>query len=395
MLMPTRLAPGLIAAQCRDRLGRDHIAMIDENHPTDSCTTVLYVSTNGLGLGHLTRLMALARRASREVRPYVVSMSQAVPTVAVEGLDYEYVPSRGDLGIGVRRWNAMFRRRFVDILLRELPAAVIFDGTYPYDGLFAGRSVLPGLRLIWLRRGMWRLESSARQLARSGQFDLVIEPGDFAQDADRGATADRDDALHVAPIVFLDDDELLTRDEAAALLGIDPARPTALVTLGGGGVGELSEWLERLAGRLADRDPFQVVVTRSAIAGESGGLPDGVRRTSVYPVSRALRAVDLAVAAAGYNSFHELLAFGVPSAFLPNPAAALDDQGARAAWAEKAGVGLCIEDLDARAIERIVTELGDPDRRRRIATRCSLLPHAGGAREAQGAVEALLTAGDR
>jgi UDP:flavonoid glycosyltransferase YjiC (YdhE family) len=367
-------------------------AMID-GPIADSDTTILYVSTNGIGLGHLTRLMALARRASRGIRPYIVSMSQAVPTVGAEGFDYEYIPSRGDLGIGVRRWNALFRRRVLDIVQRERPAAIVFDGTYPYDGLFAGRSLLPGVRLIWSRRGMWRPGSSARQLARSGEFDLVIEPGDFAQEADSGATADRDDALRVAPIVFLDHDELLTRDEAAATLGVDPTRPTALVTLGGGGIGDLTTWLERLAGRLADCDRFQVVVTRSAIAGEAGGLPQGVQPTNVYPVSRALRAVDLAVAAAGYNSFHELLSFGVPSAFLPNPAAALDDQEARAAWAEKAGVGLCLEDLDGRAIERIVAELGYPDRRRRIATRCSLLPHASGAREAQGAIEALLMIG--
>jgi Glycosyltransferase family 28 C-terminal domain len=385
---------GLPAAEYgrRRSQGGDGSAMTTADG-SDPGAVILYVSTNGVGLGHLTRLMALARRASSTVRPYFVSMSQAVPIVAMESLDYEYIPSRGDLGVGSRRWNGLFRRRFLDIVERERPAAVIFDGTYPYDGLFAGRSGLPDVQLIWSRRGMWRPHSSARQLARSHQFDLVIEPGDFAEEADNGPTADRTDALRVPPIVLLDRDELLSRDQAAAMLGVDPARPTALVMLGGGGIGDHSLWLGRLARRLLEIDRFQVVVTRSAIASYPGGLPDGVHPTSVYPVSQALKAVDLAVAAAGYNAFHELLAFSVPAAFVPNTAAALDHQPARAAWAEKAGVGICIEELDEAAIERIAAELGDPLSRSGIANRCARLPVANGAWKAQQAVEDLITAG--
>jgi predicted glycosyltransferase len=53
----------------------------------------------------------------------------------------------------------------------------------------------------------------------------------------------------------------------------------------------------------------------------------------VFPISRYFRALDFAVAAAGYNSFHELVGFGVPTAFVPNPSMPLDDQPARARWA--------------------------------------------------------------
>ena len=44
---------------------------------------------------------------------------------------------------------------------------------------------------------------------------------------------------------------------------------------------------------------------------------------------------DAAFSAAGYNSFHELIAFAVPTVFVPNEYAIVDDQGARAmpkAW---------------------------------------------------------------
>ena len=97
--------------------------------------TVLFVSSNGTGMGHLARLTAMARRSGDGVRPQFLSMSRAVPVVAAEGFPWEYVPSRDDLGIGPRRWNRQFQRRLTRVLLRDRPAAVVFDGTFPYDGL--------------------------------------------------------------------------------------------------------------------------------------------------------------------------------------------------------------------------------------------------------------------
>ena len=351
---------------------------------------VMYVSSNGAGMGHLTRLMAMARRRSPGVRPYVVSMSRAVPLVADEGLDYEYIPSRDDLGIGSRRWRLMFAERFAEVLLRERPDVVVFDGVHPYDGLLAGRSVLPDVRLVWSRRAMWRPGLGHRQLATSGVFDLVIEPGELAQALDVGATAGRDDALRVGPVTLLDDADLLPRAEAAAGLGVDPDRPTALVTLGVGALNDVESDLGRIVHALASVPGLQVVVTRPAIAVADGQLPRGVLGVSLYPISRYLRAVDLGVAAAGYNSFHELTGHGVPTAFVANTATGMDDQGARARWAEQAGVGIDVPVLDAAGVQRVVDELCDPQRRAAMTRALAAARQPNGAAAAQAAVEALL-----
>ena len=72
-------------------------------------------------------------------------------------------------------------------------------------------------------------------------------------------------------------------------------------------------------------------------------IPGGVvRLDSTFPMSRYFRAFDMAVAAAGYNAFHELIAFAVPTLFVPMPRNT-DDQAARARWAAEAGVGLAVE----------------------------------------------------
>ena len=302
-------------------------------------TPVLFVSSNGTGMGHLARLLAIARRHAPGVCPQFLSMSRAVPVVASEGFAWEYAPSHRDLGIGPRRWNRQFARRMAALLERERPAAVVFDGTYPYDGLLWALQTAPGTRAVWSRRGMWRPGGDGGQLARSSRFDLVVEPGELAASADRGATASRRDALVVGPVTVLDPEELLPRAEAAAALGLDPGRPAVLLTLGAGNIRDHSSELGLFVARLLAEPDLQILLTQALIADELAEFGERVHARSVFPISRYLRAFDFAVAAAGYNSFHELVGFGVPTAFVPTPSMPLDDQPARGAVGGRAGCG--------------------------------------------------------
>ena len=68
-------------------------------------------------------------------------------------------------------------------------------------------------------------------------------------------------------------------------------------------------------------------------------------------MSRYLRAFDATVSAAGYNAYHELIRFGVPSLFVPMRRQT-DDQEARARYAEESGVGLGVERARRRRASR-------------------------------------------
>ena len=120
--------------------------------------------------------------------------------------------------------------------------ALIFDGSTPYSGLLRATAPRRDLSLIWVRRAFWKPEQHNDDLvARQRFFDLIIEPEDIAESCDEGATvAERGRATRVPPIRLLDPEELLPRAEAAAALGIDPKRPAVLVQLGGGATRNLA-----------------------------------------------------------------------------------------------------------------------------------------------------------
>ena len=112
-------------------------------------------------------------------------------------------------------------------------------------------------------------------------------------------------------------------------------------------------------------------------------MPDGVvELEATYPMSRYFAAFDAAVAAAGYNAFHELIHLGVPSLFVPMHRET-DDQPARARWAAAAGAGLAVAGPADPHLERELERLLDPASARRSRALAEL-GGANGAGEAAG-----------
>ena len=329
---------------------------------------VLFVSSNGTGLGHLTRSMAIARRLEG-LDPLFLTLSAAAPVVREQGFPVEYVASYSTPGAGSDwRWSRRLRGRLRQAFAEARPRVVVFDGAHPYQALIDALPTARGARRVWCRRPLWKPGSNPGALGREGFFDAVLEPGEIAAVEDRGPTVARRDRAHtVDPIVFCDDADLLPRAEAAHELGLDPEATCVLVNLGQGG--EVGELARRCVAHLVGRDGIQVAVLSSAIA---AGLevPEGVvQLPATYPISRHFAAVDAAVAAAGYNAYHELIRFGVPAVYIPMRRQT-DDQAARARFAEEQGLGLAADPSDpALRVEGQLDRLLDAGDRQRMAAR--------------------------
>lgn len=318
--------------------------------------SVLLVSSNGAGMGHLTRLLAYARRMP-EARRHVLSLSQAVPVAAAEGIPWEYLPSQGSSGLRPASWRALFADRVGEILHRLDPDVLVFDGTHPYAGLELALAAHPRTRAVWSRRGMWRRGVNVPQLDKSGWFDAVVEPGDLSSVADRGATATAQDALRVRPVTLVDREGLSSRARARAQLGLPADGRLALVSLGAGNINDTEDEVGAAAAALRQHG-MGVCVTAPSIA-QRAYAGDDVHLVRHFPLSEHFAAFDVAVVAAGYNSFHESLRFGVPTLLVPNSQTSLDDQVTRAAHAAERGWALCAESLTRGAALPLVAELVD------------------------------------
>lgn len=354
---------------------------------------ILFATSNGTGLGHLNRAMAMARRLPAGWQATFLTLSGAAPVVAAEGWEVDYLASYRRPASGTdRAWNLRLRAMLEEVVAARDPDLVVFDGVHPYRALTHVLSARGAPPSVWCRRSLWRAGSGPAPLRRAGAFDAVLEPGELAESDDSGPTvARRREARRTRPIVFLDRDELLPREQAAAELGLDPGRRTALVALGQGGEVDLA--VARSLRTLTAVRGLQVAALRSSLA-PSLRLPDGVvRLDATFPMSRYFAAFDLAVAAAGYNAFHELIAFAVPTVFVPM-SRDTDDQAARARWAAAAGAGLAVADAADPALAARLGELADPDRAAELAAGCVRVDPGNGAGDAADLL-ARMAAGER
>src|SRR3954454_17321406 len=116
--------------------------------------TVVLATTNGKGMGHLSRQLALALASLGGMDPVIFSLSSAVPVVARYDMRAAYAPSVLRDQVPRRHWDAYLSERIV-ALVREVGAsAFVFDGVYPYDGVLRALRRLPAGPFIWRRRAM-------------------------------------------------------------------------------------------------------------------------------------------------------------------------------------------------------------------------------------------------
>jgi Glycosyltransferase family 28 C-terminal domain len=349
---------------------------------------ILFVTSNGVGIGHLTRMLAVARRCPQPLEPVFLTLSQAIRIVREQGFLVEYLPFRTVLGCDVQHWNRCLREEVSELIAFYDPAVLVFDGNVPYQGLLDALRAHPDVWTVWCRRGMWQPGRGADVIAREREFDAVVEPRDLAGDRDQGLTAQHRTGIRpIAPIRLLDAGDLLSPDAARAALSIDPSRPAVLLQLGAGNNYDYATLRRTAIALLRERYDADVRVAEWPIAERPIELPEGVGTLKEYPLSRYLRAFDLVISAVGYNSFHELLLAGVPAIFVPNEHPQQDDQLARARFAEHRGVGACVRVREVYRLSACVERLLQPDERRRIAERCAALDQSNGAVELASFIE--------
>jgi predicted glycosyltransferase len=289
---------------------------------------ILLIANDGLSAGHVTRTLAVARALAHRggardvgVQLVLATTSDADALLARESLALVRMPSpaagrRAGLSDAERR---RLVRGCIESVVTSFAPDVIVADTFPSGphGELAGLVGAPAKRVL-VRRHTTN-EANEALTAGLASYDLAI----LAADPTSIAPLPCGRCVHVPPIVL---GELRSRADARAELSLPPDARVLLVTWGGGGDPDAAARAERLAATIARIAPeTRLHLARGPLAGASSGL------------GPLMAAFDGAIAAAGYNTAHELARAGVPAAFFASPRS-FDDQEARARRFEVAGL---------------------------------------------------------
>lgn len=157
----------------------------------------------------------------------------------------------------------------------------------------------------------------------------------------------------------------LPRAEAAARLGLDPAKKILVVFGGSQGATSLNDWARSAAPGLAALGVQLACVTglgKGAAEFTAAEGPGGasVRQTWIPfcdDVAALLSAADLVVARAGAGSLAEFARIGSPAILVPYPQAADDHQRANAAWFAAQGGGVVVDQKELSRLTPLATAL--------------------------------------
>lgn len=372
---------------------RDSVKVLSRQQPgkrveaTRGRRRVMFITINGVGMGHLTRMLAIAKRCPEPIEPVFVTMSQALKVLREQGYIVEFIPSRQYLDCDINHWNSFLKDELNEMISFYSPSVIVFDGNVPYQGLIDAIKANPDPRFIWSRRGMWRTDNTDI-VNREVHFDVVLEPGDLAAVDDHGVTTRFRDRTHnVRPIRLLDEREMLSREDARSALGLDTERAAVLIQLGAGNNFDYRSIRNTAIAHIQKQYDAQIAVGEWLISDQAIDLPETIVRMPGYPFARYFKAFDLAISAVGYNSFHELLFAGIPTILVPNEAMEQDNQLSRALFAGRHGLAVCVRTKEIYRLTATIDNLFKSNERDSIKRRLRELDPANGASQAARLIE--------
>jgi O-antigen biosynthesis protein len=331
----------------------------------DQAKRILCYAWNGIGAGHLTRLTSIAR-ALRELSHqnslktdiWMITTSEATKIAFSEQFPTFKFPSLPIPGF-FREWHRDLCQALVRQSLELLKPDLIIVDTLPqgfYDEL---RDLIPTIpkKVFVYRPSHAAYSESQGFFQRLEPYDLILVP-ERQSDANLVVPQHLQSKVRfLGPVMIRRREEILSHDEARTKLGAAPGQKIVYLSAGGGG-GKgaekmLHDWLNWLSGT-----EYLLVVGAGPLYRGDVRYDRNVLWTERVPICEFMAGFDVAVSAAGYNSFNELMYFGVPTILVPQKRDA-DDQLARARRAEQQGAAFLLESPDAVSLANAVARVSD------------------------------------
>lgn len=353
------------------------------NGNQENVSSILFMCTNGAGLGHLTRSLAIAKRIRKldpEKEIIFLTTSIAVNIVSAQGFQVFHIPPKNLLhNMDATKWGGLLKRQLLEIFSLYNIKEVVFDGAFPYVQFIQTVSKYPGVKKIWVKRGGEKAGTEGDRQKKEELFDYIIIPGE------NGAELPENDEKHYAvdPIVYINDDELLSKENVRKLFKVPKEYKLVYVQLGAGNINDISNDLGKVIAVLRKSENVMIVLGESIISLSSTEIyDDKIYVVKDYPNSKYFQGFDFVISACGYNSFQELTYMGIPTIYLPNMQCKTDDQYGRALLAVNAGAALVLNEVNETNLQKAINTLLDDKKNLAMRNAATKLKRTNGAEKA-------------
>ena len=356
--------PWLIFSLGLERLGRKAIPEFEQPNfdATGNRKSIVMFPTNGVGFGHFTRLLSIARRIKKLDEEVEVIFFTTMPTLHLlkrEGIPAYHLPGRKKFNdMPANTWNKIVEENIANVFAIHKPSMFIFDGAFPYRGMLNSIQGRDEIKKVWLRRGTFKKGSTKIPVDSINHFDYIITPKDSVEleehDMEFTSTVVKCD-----PILYLDEIELRPKEDLRNRLGIPHDAIVCYLQLGAGEINDIESDISICLSELEKHENVYVVLGESMLGGRLPSIGGRVRVLTDYPNSLDFNAFDFTIMAAGYNSYHEAIRFSVPTISIPNTNTGMDDQLARVEVAEEAGAVIVLREVSKRRVQAVVERILD------------------------------------
>jgi len=354
-------------------------------HPSKNRRCVVMFPTNGVGFGHFTRLLAIAKQMKATDPTIEIVFFSTMPTMHLlkeHGIIGYRIPGRKEYqNASASEWNAILEENLSLVFAAHRPTMFVFDGAFPYRGMLNGIKGRTDIAKIWVRRGTFKKNATSIPADSLLHFDHVVRPKDSVPTNISREILHGVEVSHCEPIIFMDHNELLSKKEARSRMGIRENMFVAYIQLGAGNINSIGSIVSQCVDLFSTKKNIHVVIGESMIGDRLSIEGDRIQILRDYPNSWYFNGFDVAVIAGGYNSYHEVVHHQLPSICIPNTKTGMDDQLARANAAGSAGAMIVLESPEPEELEEAIERILDPAYRDRMKDAMVELTHQNGAAE--------------
>jgi hypothetical protein len=362
-------------------------------NPESRRDCVVFFPTNGVGFGHYTRTLAIAKKLKKTNPDSEIVIFTTMPTLSAAsnlGFITYHLPSRYKFrNMEPREWNVLLEELLGIVFTLHRPKMFIFDGAYPYRGMLNSISSQSRMLKCWIRRGGEKSKSNSIPEDSVSKFDTLILPGDTVPNPSDGYGVGKS-LVRVNPILLVDKEETLPKGSLKAKIGCPEEAKLCYVQLGAGRINEIGSEIELTIQALLEVPGVVILIGESMLGERIDYSHPRVRILREYPNAYYYKDIDFSIIAGGYNSFHEMIEHSIPSICYPNMNTGRDDQLARCLVARDAGCMMVVRNRTRKSITASIKRISNNKIRDQMRVNCSILHRPNGASEVSDWISGLI-----